>query len=163
MSPRRILPLLLIVVVLAGGAKAAMIELPLEAVAIKAVDIVQGEVIAQTSDWAYGNRTIVTDVTIRVDEAFKGGLFSGDVVTVRVEGGEVDDVGIWVEHQPRFLDSERVVLFLTPDRLGIRTIQSLEQGKYTVFADQTYDYCGRRLPLQELKNRVRLQVDGTER
>ena len=55
---------ILLFVLTAPAAHAAMVEVPLKAVTTRAAEIVQGEVISQSSDWDYGYRTIMTDVVI---------------------------------------------------------------------------------------------------
>lgn len=160
----------LIVFLLLAGAlatplavQAAMLEVPLKATTMQAAEIVQGEVVSQSSDWDFGYRTIYTDVVIRIDESVKGDLPAGSTVTVRVEGGETEDIGIRVEHQPRFRTAEKVLLFLRTDDTdpGVRTVQSLEQGKYTLFGESAWDYAGRRLPLAKLKTDLRYMIEST--
>jgi len=153
--------ILLFLLVVGSGvlAQAAMVEVPLKATAAQATEIVQGEVISQSSDWNPGYQTILTDVVVRVDESIKGSLSAGQTITIRIEGGEVGETGIWVEHQPRFLDTEKVLLFLTSEQDGVRAVQSLEQGKFTVFEETAYDYQGRRNSLPELKSTIRFMAE----
>jgi hypothetical protein len=155
--------LLLLALAVATMAQAAMLEVPLKATTNKAAAIVRGEVISQKSDWAHGYQTIYTEVVIRVDESLKGNIPVGRTVTIRVEGGEVGDTGIRVEHQPRFLEAENVLLFLREAPEDVYEIQSVEQGKYTVFGNVAYDYQGRRLALPELKQSIRYAVDQDQR
>lgn len=145
------------------AAQALMIEVPLKATTTQAAEIVQGEVVSQTSDWDFGYRTIYTDVVIRVDETIKGDLPAGSTVTVRVEGGETEGIGMRVEHQPRFRTAEKVLLFLkdADTAPGVRTVQSLEQGKYTLFGESAWDYAGRRTPLAKLKTDLRYMIEST--
>ncbi len=159
MRRRHLLPVLLGAAVLAVDAGAAMVEVPLEVVAGRASVIVQGKVTGQRSRWTEDGGTIVTDVTVRVSEALKGGAGAGDEVTFQVEGGEVGEVGIWVEHQPRFLPDQEVLLFLRPAEGGALAVQCAEQGRYTVFASRAYDYRGRLRELPRLKADVRLMVE----
>jgi len=154
---------LLLLLLLAASAQAAMIEVPLKTTTVQAVEIVQGEVVSQSSDWDFGYRTIYTDVVVRVDESLKGDLQTGQTVTLRVEGGEVGEIGIRVEHQPRFLDQEKVLLFLSDGPEGKRAVQSLEQGKFTLFDQQAYDYRGRRLELPALKTTIQRNLATDER
>jgi hypothetical protein len=155
----RILLFLLLLAAVAPTSWAAMVAVPLQTTTAQATAIVQGKVISQASAWGRDHRTILTDVVVRVDESFKGSLAAGQTITIRVEGGEVGETGIWVEHQPRFRDSENVLLFLTSEQTGVRTVQSLEQGKYTVFDEIIYDYRGRRKSLPELKSTIRSMAD----
>jgi hypothetical protein len=155
--------LLLLVLVLATAAQAAMLEVPLKTTTNKAAEIVRGEVISQKSDWTLGEQLIYTDVTIRVEESLKGGLQAGQKVTIRVEGGVVGEIRLWVEHQPRFHDEEKVLLFLREAPDGAYEVQSVEQGKYTVFGEVVYDCRGRRLELTELKQSIRYAIDQDQR
>lgn len=54
---------------------------------------------------------IVTDVTIRVEEAMHGGAARSATLVVRRLGGVVGDVGLRVEGEASFVDGERLVLF----------------------------------------------------
>jgi hypothetical protein len=152
---------LLFLLVIGSGAlvQAAMVEVPLKATTTQATEIVQGEVISQSSDWNPGYQTILTDVVVRVDESIKGSLSVGQTITIRIEGGEVGETGIWVEHQPRFRDAEEVLLFLRYDEEGHHAVQSLEQGMFTVFEEAAYDYQGRRNSLPELKSTIRFMAE----
>jgi len=57
------------------------------------------------------NERIVTDVQFQVEDAVKGGLAPGALVTVRRHGGVVGDVGTRVLGEPSFRTGESVVMF----------------------------------------------------
>jgi len=158
--PSILLPLMLVA---ATVAQAAMLEVPLKTTTNKAAQIVRGEVISQKSDWDQGEQVIYTDVTVRVDESLKGSLQAGQTITIRVEGGVVGEMGLRVEHQPRFHDDEKVLLFLREAPEGGYQVQSVEQGKYTVFGEVVYDYQGRRLALPDMKQSIRYAIDQDQR
>lgn len=130
-----------VALLLPAVACALMVEVPLPQIAARAADIVGADVVARQSRWTPDHFTIETEVTLRVTHTLKGGLSAGELVTVVVEGGEVGDRGIWVEHQPRFHDSERVIVCLRPGA-GARTVQHVEQGKFTVVGDQVLNFKG---------------------
>jgi hypothetical protein len=153
----------LFLLVTCGSATALMVEVPFHQVAQGAEAIVQGTVIDRQSRWTEDGHTIVTDVLIRVNEALKGDLSAGDYVTVLIEGGEVGDVGIWVEHQPRFLEREEVFVFLQRTGDGACQVQQLEQGKFTSVADQVMNYKGEVKSRQEFLAAVRSVLPHRER
>lgn len=157
-----IIPLFLTLIA-ATAAQAMMLEVPLETTTSKAVEIVRGEVISQSCDWDPSFQTIYTEVIVRVDESLKGGLKAGHTVTIRVQGGVVDNLKFWVEHQPRFHEAEKVLLFLREAPEYGYEVQSVEQGKYTVFGDVAYDFRGRRTELPELKRSIRYAIEQDQR
>jgi len=143
-----------------AGASALMREVPLEATATEAAAIVEGTVIDRISAWTDDGATIVTDAVVRVDGTLKGSEAPGTLVTVRAEGGEVGDTGIWVEHQPVLRRRERVVLFLrpAPSPASVRRVLHLEQGTFRIEDGRAIDYRGRAADLGVFKARVRSLV-----
>ena len=160
---RRATILLFLALLAAATAQAVMLEVPLETTTSKAVEIVRGEVISQKSAWTYDNRMIWTDVVVRVDETLKGNLKAGQTVTVRVEGGVAEGIRVRVEHEPRFHDAEKVVLFLRESSEGGYAVQSVEQGKFTVFDDVVYDCRGHSQSLSRFKNSIAAMVGQDQR
>ncbi|MGE0593030.1 MAG: hypothetical protein AB7G23_07480 [Vicinamibacterales bacterium] len=74
-------------------------------------------VVATVSDVAsrfavnqFGDRLIVSDVTLSVDEAMKGAF--APVLSMTVEGGTVGDLTLQVSDMPMVRRGERLVLFL---------------------------------------------------
>ena len=133
----------------AGAADASIVEAQdLDGLVRLADRIVSGTVVDQRSEW--GDRVILTDVTLRLGHCYKGSC-EGDHLTVRVFGGEVDDLGMHVEGEPNFQVGEEVFVFLqeipplprlagapperpTRDHDGsprFRTV-GMAQGKFTV-------------------------------
>jgi hypothetical protein len=159
MKRRYSLPLVAAIALLATQVQAVMVEVPLEQTADKAVMIVQGTVVDQVSHWTSDGRTIVTDVTLRIADAIKGAAKAGGYVTFQVEGGEVGEIGIWVEHQPRFTVDQDVLVFLRPGDGGTLAVQHAELGRYTLFGDKAYDYRGRVQEVTRLKADIRMMVD----
>ncbi len=72
--------------------------------------VVRGRVESRTSRYADGGSRIVTDVELSVAGAWKGN--PGARVVVTVPGGEVGDVGMWVDGAPALAVGDEVVLFL---------------------------------------------------
>ena len=62
--------------------------------------VVRGTVVSRSSHWLEdGPHIIVTDVTVRITENWKGSLDVGRTVTLRVNGGEGGEMGMRQEHQ----------------------------------------------------------------
>lgn len=59
-----------------------------------------------------------TDVTIQVDEVLRGDVEVGDQLTVRVEGGQVEDLNVVVEEMPELNIGEDNLLFLYQPGMG---------------------------------------------
>jgi hypothetical protein len=96
-----------LVSILAGGAAAIMVELPLEQVAGSSSAIVRGEVVGRQSRWTPDHQKIVTDVRIQVSEVWTGEVTQATDVVVEVQGGEVPPLGMTMEDQPRFQRGRR--------------------------------------------------------
>lgn len=82
------------------------------------------------------NKEIFTYITLRVLEPVKGPK-KDDVITIRQLGGTVDNIASIVPGTPVFRKGEEVVLFLTrKDAAGYPWVMGLQQGKYSVTADE---------------------------
>ncbi|UGV41192.1 hypothetical protein J7W08_02485 [Methanococcoides orientis] len=83
--------------------------------------------------------TIYTDITIDVDQYLKNPLPS-DEVTVRIEGGAVDNVIVLTDHEPYFTEGEVVLLYLSKNTYPLAKdiapehfiVTGYKQGKFTV-------------------------------
>jgi hypothetical protein len=139
---------------LATPASALMREVPLHDLVGGSAAIVRAEVTGVESHWTADHTTIVSDVTLRVAESWAGGLAPGSRLALEVEGGEVGDIGIFVEHQPRFHAGERVVLFLRSDPSARLRVNALEQGKFSVVDDQVISFRQQVMPLRSLQAMV---------
>ncbi|UCF78392.1 MAG: hypothetical protein JSW03_09890 [Candidatus Eiseniibacteriota bacterium] len=110
---------------------AIMTRATLPELAAGATGIVRGQVLDVTSRWDSEGKTIFTYVTISVDEWLKGA--GPETVTVRVVGGKVGGVGLWVEDTPVFAGGESVVTFLEPSEEELaHDVRGLFQGKFSV-------------------------------
>jgi hypothetical protein len=146
---------LLLALVFASASSALMLVEPIESIAESAEIVLEGTVKERHSFWNDSGTTILTDVLIESSAVWKGDVPSGGYVVVRVEGGEVGDVGIWVEHQPRFSDKEQVLLFLdanSDDRF--RTVHQFEQGKFRVIDGEAIDFRGHKYAASALRSEV---------
>ena len=82
------------------------------------------------------NKEIYTYITLRVLEPVKGPK-KDEVVTIRQLGGTVDKIASIVPGTPTFRKGEEVVVFLTgKDVAGYPWVMGLQQGKYSVTADE---------------------------
>lgn len=93
--------------------------------------VIQGEVINTRSHWSQTGRIIVTDATIRVDEALLGD--SPRVIQVRTIGGQVNDFVVEATGFPKLEMGEKVLLFLheEPADRSLR-ITGHQQGQFRV-------------------------------
>jgi hypothetical protein len=105
----RALALLLVLAALPAAA-AQFRSVTVEEAARSSEAVVRGRVERRASRYADGGVRIVTDVEISVTGAWKGS--PGARVVVTVPGGEVGEVGMWVDAAPVLVEGEEVVLFL---------------------------------------------------
>ena len=123
---------------LAGASTAGattVMKLSLHDLAKNSDTIVRATVVDQTSRYD-ANKEIYTYFTLRVLEPVKG---SGkdQVITIRQIGGVVGTIASIVPGTPSFKKGEEVVVFLTQkDAAGYPWVMGLQQGKYTVTADE---------------------------
>ncbi len=97
--------------------------------------IVVGKVGRLVSEWNEDKSRIQTRITIAVSDIIKGEA-GGSSITVVVPGGEVDGVGEWYSHMPRFENDEEVVVFAAKDSKGNLKVASGQQGKFTIKKDK---------------------------
>jgi len=107
----KILAAAVLCVAMMGIAPAAVIELSPAELQAGADLIVSGTVSAMKSQWDETHSLIYTDVTVSVSGTEKGQ--AGNEVTVRLPGGEVDEIGMGVSDMPRFTLGEQTTLHLT--------------------------------------------------
>lgn len=93
--------------------------------------IITGKVIKKKSNWNNDKSMIYTDVSIEVEEYFKGKKTQKTIV-VRHPGGEVGGVGEIYTHMPRFEKSEEVMLFVQKAADNIYQVADGENGKITL-------------------------------
>lgn len=116
-----------------------MIEVSIDELTKQSSDIISGKVIDIKSEWNDSHDFIFTTVTIEIDNIYKGILPKASSVSVLIPGGEIDSVGLRVEHSPHFENTESVILFLRTldsDNFGVT---AWEQGKYTVRDNVIYE------------------------
>ncbi len=138
----------------AGAAHALMVEVPLDRLVAGSEAVVQARVVTVESHWTGDRSTIGTDVLLSVEESWFGAHAAGVPLRLQVEGGEVGDVGVWVEHQPRFTAGEHVLLFLATDPSARLRVNALEQGKFRLEGDGAVGWTGKTMPLAALRAAV---------
>ncbi|MGH9159313.1 MAG: hypothetical protein ACRD2X_04930 [Vicinamibacteraceae bacterium] len=92
----------------------------------------------------------VEDVTSRVRDTRKGeidtfvslsnlevlhGRYGAPTLILRLEGGEVEGVGVWLHGSPRFTPGERVLLFVRDNGKAIVPIVGWTQGVFRIATD----------------------------
>jgi len=103
-------------------------KLTIEGLTGRADSILIGEVTDITC-YKEDEGNIYTQVILRVEQTIKGET-QGEVV-IRVPGGEVDGLRLWVEDAPSFQLGERAVVFLEEGE-GIFNVVGGFQGKFTI-------------------------------
>ncbi len=107
--------------------------------------IAADEIIIGTVDDQYvafvDENIIHTFSEVFVEYSFLGAAPSSRSIVVETAGGEIGDLGLWVEDQPVINVGERVVLFLNGnEERGTFTINNHVQGKYTMDEDWVVEY-----------------------
>lgn len=103
--------------------------------ALKSNAVVVARVEDQVARYDAG-KEIYTYVTLRVLDPVKGS-HKDDLITIRQLGGIVDHIASIVPGMPTFTKGEEVVVFLSQkDKAGYPSIMGLQQGKYTIRADE---------------------------
>ena len=113
-------------------AHAAMIPQTVKQLTARSDQVVRGEVATLRSWWDSTHAYIFTTATIRVTEVYKGTVPVESEVSIVVPGGIVGETGFGVEHAPRFVVGEDVIVFLTPIEDGQYRVTGWEAGKYTI-------------------------------
>lgn len=123
------------VLLLAAAPALAALARPLtiEALARESDAVVRGRVERRESRWSPDRLRIHTLVTVQVSAVWRGS--APERVVVSTPGGEVGDVGQWVDAAPTFADGEEVVVFLSRRPSGDFEVRGMRQGKFRVEGD----------------------------
>ncbi len=127
-------------VLLAGSAAATVVVAQtIEQLAQSATLVIRGRVGQVQSRFTEGERGVVTEAEVRVEEALKGA--APTTVVVRQPGGVVGRIGQHVAGTARFHEGEEVVLFLDPVRGERQTFHPLAMalGKVSLQASPAGD------------------------
>jgi hypothetical protein len=88
-----------------------MIKLSLEKLSLESDVIVIGEVKEIQYHWSMDKNTIVTIVTLQIQDVIKGEVNRNQIL-IQFPGGEIDDIGLRVSDMPTFYPRERTLVFL---------------------------------------------------
>jgi len=151
---RRLLLTLFLVGILTPSAHGLMIEIPYDQLWEESDTVVLGTVTGITH---HGTLTgmIYRIVTLSVESFYKNPLDSENLF-IRVEGGEIGSMGVWVEDQPEFSVGERTLVFLaetdqTHEGETVYRVYGLFQGKFTVEGDVAHALGGLYLNISGLE------------
>jgi hypothetical protein len=99
--------------------------------------IFQGAVTDVRSEWAGAGarRHIVTYVTFRVEDKFKGN--AGATYSIRLLGGTVDGETMEVTDTPKFIVGDRDILFVQNNGSQFVPLVGISHGRFRVDRDQT--------------------------
>jgi hypothetical protein len=152
MRPRLLLPLILF----ASAAHAATFIVPSDRALVTASKaIVVATAGASHGRWAPGG-WIETVTELRVEEAIKGPVAAGETIHVTELGGMVGDIGYVVAGSPRYVEGQRVLLFLETNDRGEWVAKNMAVGKF----DPAEDVKGRRLLVRDSSEIVGWETDG---
>lgn len=116
------------------AARATQMEhLDTRALVLGSDEIVVGEVESVQARWNAARTKILTDVSVRVRQALKGG--AGDRLVLTQLGGEVGAVRYTVPGCPVFAPGEEALLFVWRDARGQAQVNGLAQGKFDIRRD----------------------------
>lgn len=134
---RRLSLLTLVCTVAATGVARSTTVIPpsFDALVTGASTIFVGEVMNVRSDWETTpqGRAIITFVTFRVEEVWKGNL--GAVTQLEFLGGEIGEIGMRVEGMPAFKRGQRDVLFVSSEVRGVSPLVGFMHGRMRVERD----------------------------
>jgi hypothetical protein len=125
--------LLVVAVAIPGGASTFLRLTPGELIRGSAA-VVQGEVLKVSSFWEPSGRIIVSEALVQVEERIFGEAPS--VVVVRTFGGTVNGFTVEAHGFPKFQRSERVLLYLEPEKNGASRVTGYQQGHYRIVRDK---------------------------
>lgn len=131
--PTRLLPAILVFVggVAASSGATSVVPVTFDELVDNAREIFLAQVVGIQANWldSRDGRAIVTLVTFRVDESFKGGLQTQ--TSIEFLGGTIGDVRFEVVGMPEFRIGDREVLFVG-DRTAVSPLVGFMQGRFRV-------------------------------
>ena len=134
---RRLLPLTVVCTLLAAGVARSTTVIPpsFDALVSAAGTIFFGEVMNIRSDWEStpNGRAIITFVTFRVEEVWKGNV--GVVTQLEFLGGTIGEIGMKVEGMPTFHMGQRDVLFVGTETHAVSPLVGFMHGRMRVERD----------------------------
>jgi len=124
----RPLAALIVLVMLAGPARATTFVGVSERTLVRAADAIVIGTIAQIETVAGADGTISTLVTLDVEETMKGHVERR--LALREPGGRIGDRTLWIAGAPRFRTGERQLLFLSAAADGTARTTALGMGQF---------------------------------
>lgn len=156
---------LLVCCIFAPKAFPLMIQVTTEQLANWSKLILIGEVAEIESFWDDAHNMIYTDVTITLEENIKG-KHDKSQVTVRTQGGKVDETLIIVEDVARFTIGEKVLVFLSEGKEELLWVTADFQGKYTIVGQSIAPHpnlMGKEVSKQQFVDKIRQLVREIEK
>jgi hypothetical protein len=142
-----------------SAANAIMTKATMPQLTAGATAIARGHVVDVVSQWNDERTTIYTYTTIVVTDWLKG--TGPKAITIRTPGGEVGDIGLWVEDVPMFFKDQEVVTFVKPiEEEPFMQVHGQYQGKFTVENGKVVESG---LPVADFVSMVRSVVRAQER
>lgn len=134
---RRLVPLTLICTLITAGLAHSTTVIPptFEVLVANANTIFVGEVIGQRAEWEAtpNGRSIVTYVTFRVEEVWKGA--AGAVTQLEFLGGTIGDMKMEVVGMPTFRLGQRDVLFVGSTVRAVSPLVGFMHGRMRIERD----------------------------
>ncbi|MFH0778017.1 MAG: hypothetical protein V2A71_05225 [Candidatus Eisenbacteria bacterium] len=154
MSKRTVFLFVLLLLLAPVLCSAVMTKATTEQLTSSAATIAVADVVSTESRWGCEGSMIFTYVTLRVKDRLKG--TEVEEIVVRVEGGEVDGIGLAVEDEPVFTEGEEVVVFLEAStEPEVMQVRGHHQGKFTVIDGKVME-AG--LPLADFTQKIKRLV-----
>ncbi len=125
---------ILLITTVPNSSRAQSEEMSTETLVRRADVIVVGKVTAVQSEWNSDRSRIYTTVTVAIDQRIKGEEGQSSL-SISTPGGEIDGVGEWYSHTPKFKVNEEIVVFAEKDQNGRLRVAGGDQGKITVKED----------------------------
>lgn len=155
---------------LSSPLSAMMIGMSTEELTRESEVVIRGEVAEVKSQWSEDGESIITRANVTIKNIIKGKLVS-DTITVEYEGGELEEIGLWVEDVSPLETGEDVILFLKRSaesgKMGdAHSIVGSAQGQYRISKDGIAEKNGfsvisgeskidNNLPVDELIDKIR--------
>ena len=150
-----VIPFLIFIFLLTGfsGVRAIIVQYSLEELVTRSELVVMGEVSGLQTRWNKDQEPIYTEITVKVEEVWKGKLETG-TVTIEQIGGKHAETELTVPDAAVFKTGMRVVLFIDRSE-DFTDLTGWYQGKFNVEDETTIqEKTGLKIPLHELKTLV---------
>src|SRR5437588_4262895 len=147
---------LIFAILIASTARAATFIVPSDRALVTASKaIVVATAGTSHGRWAPGG-WIETVTELRIEEGIKGPVAAGESIRVTELGGMVGEIGYVVAGSPRYIEGQRVLLFLETNDRGEWVAKNMAVGKF----EHADDVRGRRLLVRDSSEIVGWEVDG---